>query len=259
MPPKHSRGQRPRPGRRFGLARILSKRGLCSRTTAAEWVRAGRVSVAGEIITDPEQGFLLHQAAITVDGALVAAPERRVLLLHKPHGYLVTRSDTQGRRTIYELIPGDGWLAPVGRLDQASSGVLLLTNDPAWAQTLLDPESHLPKRYHVQIRPPLAAEQIATLAAGPQIEGVQYRPMDIREIRCGGKTQWLEFMLIEGRNRQIRRLLDNQGRIVLRLIRIAIGTLELGTLRPGEWRELSAQEICGLMGKASVEVDVEVD
>ncbi|WP_308388662.1 pseudouridine synthase [Acidithiobacillus sp. AMEEHan] len=228
---------------RFGLARILSKRGICSRTVAAQWIRAGRVSVAGEIILDPEQGFPLQQAAIAVDGGLVAVPERRVIMLHKPRGYLVTRSDTRGRRTVYELLPGDCWLAPVGRLDQASSGLLLFANDPSWAQTLLDPESHLCKCYHVQIQPPLEAEQIAALTAGPRIEGVQYQPMQVREIRCGGKTQWLEFQLIEGRNRQIRRLLASQDRKVLRLLRIAIGTLTLGSLRPGEWRELTPEEI----------------
>ncbi|MEY2340553.1 pseudouridine synthase [Acidithiobacillus sp. IBUN Pt1247-S3] len=255
MSQKHSRGPQPAPARRFGLARILSKRGLCSRTVAAQWVRAGRVTVAGKIITDPEQGFPLDQAAIAIDRHLVTSNERRVIVLHKPRACLVTRSDDQGRQTIYELLPQDQWLAPIGRLDQASSGLLLLSNDPAWAQTLLDPDSHVPKRYHVQIRPPLGAEQVATLAAGPVIDGIPARPMKITEIRCGGKTQWLEFTLTEGRNRQIRRLLASQGCAVLRLIRVAIGPLELGALRPGEWRELSLREMGALHASDSENED----
>jgi len=241
---ENSRRRPGQPGKRFGLARILSKRGLCSRTQAAEWIRAGRVTVAGRCILDPEQGFPLDQDAIAVDG--VAAPltsRRRVLLLHKPRGYLVTRHDQHGRRTIYDLLPDGDWLAPVGRLDQASSGLLLLSNDPTWAQTILDPERHVPKKYHVQVRPPLAAEQRAYLAAGVVLDGIRYRPVEIRELRCGGKTQWLEFVLQEGKNRQIRRLLESQGCEVLRLIRVAIGTLTLGDLAAGQWRELTPTEI----------------
>ena len=231
------------PERRFGLARILSKRGFCSRTVAAQWIREGRVRVDGEIILDPEQGFPLDQAPITVAGEIVTKPKRQVILLHKPCGYLVTREDSKDRQTVYDLLPDDLWLAPIGRLDQASSGVLLFTNDPAWAQGLLDPETHLVKRYHVQIRPPLTASQIATLARGVTVDEISYRPMKIAELRCGGKTQWLEFALTEGRNRQIRRLLASQGSAVLRLIRIAIGPVELGPLAPGAWRELSKSEI----------------
>ena len=231
------------PERRFGLARILSKRGFCSRTVAAQWIREGRVRVDGEIILDPEQGFPLDQEPITVAGEIVTKPKRQVILLHKPRGYLVTREDSKDRQTVYDLLPDDLWLAPIGRLDQASSGVLLFTNDPAWAQGLLDPETHLVKRYHVQIRPPLTASQIATLARGVTVDEISYRPMKIAELRCGGKTQWLEFALTEGRNRQIRRLLASQGSAVLRLIRIAIGPVELGPLAPGAWRELSKSEI----------------
>jgi 23S rRNA pseudouridine2605 synthase len=167
-------------------------------------------------------------------------------MLHKPRTYLVTRCDDRGRPTIYDLLPVDDWLAPIGRLDQASSGLLLLSNDPAWGQQILDPERHLRKRYHVQIRPSLATERLAFLAAGPELAGVRYRPMEIRELRCGGKTQWLEFVLQEGKNRQIRRLLESQGCEVLRLIRVAIGPLLLGDLRAGQWRELTSEEINAL-------------
>ncbi|MEL5847911.1 MAG: pseudouridine synthase [Candidatus Igneacidithiobacillus chanchocoensis] len=247
MSSENSRRRPGQPGKRFGLARILSKRGFCSRTQAAEWIRAGRVSVAGRRILDPEQGFPLDQDAIAVDGVVAPLPpRRRVLVLHKPRGYLVTRQDQLARQTIYDLLPDGDWLAPVGRLDQASSGLLLLSNDPAWAQKILDPERHLPKKYHVQVRPPLTAEQRAYLATGVVLDGIRYRSMEIRELRCGGKTQWLEFVLHEGKNRQIRRLLESLGCEVLRLIRVAIGTLTLGDLAAGQWRELTPSEMISL-------------
>ena len=247
MSSEDSRRRPPRPDKRFGLARILSKRGFCSRTQAAEWIRAGRVSVDGRRVTDPEQGFPLDQEAIVVDGAVAVVPRsQKVLLLHKPRGYLVTRCDDRTRPTIYDLLPNGEWLAPVGRLDQASSGLLLLSNDPAWAQELLDPASHMPKRYHVQLRPPLSYEELDYLAAGPELDGVRYRPMEIAMLRCGGKTQWLEFVLREGKNRQIRRLLESLNREVLRLIRVAIGPVALGDVAVGQWRELTAAEISSL-------------
>ncbi|MDA8115560.1 MAG: pseudouridine synthase [Acidithiobacillus sp.] len=226
----------------FGLARILSKAGLCSRTVAAEWIRAGRVEVDGCRIHDPEARFALSGPKICVDGIEVTASARQVLLLHKPRGVLTTRQDEKGRATVYDLLPKSPWLAPVGRLDQASSGLLLFSNDPYWAQQLLDPDQHVAKTYHVQIRPPLSASAAAQLAAGSVLDGEHCLPMQIRELRCGGKTQWLEFILQEGRNRQIRRLLAACDREVLRLIRVAVGNLPLGELRPGEWRWLRSDE-----------------
>ncbi|MCE5394074.1 MAG: rRNA pseudouridine synthase [Acidithiobacillus sp.] len=236
------------PVARYGLARILSKRGYCSRTQAEILVRAGRVRVGSRVITDPEEGFPLEVEEIWIDGQLLARPARRVLLLHKPRGLLVTRQDERGRPTIFTLLPQDGWFAPVGRLDQASSGLLLCSNDPAWAQQILDPAQHLEKTYHVQVRPPLSSVDRHSLAAGPTVEGVSYLPMKIRELRSGGRTQWLEFRLREGKNRQIRRLLASRDRQVLRLIRVAIGPVVLGDLPVGAWRWLEDTEIQALEG-----------
>ncbi|WP_298171293.1 pseudouridine synthase [Acidithiobacillus sp.] len=244
---KYSSNHSPKSGQNqsvpgFGLARILSKAGLCSRTVAAEWIRAGRVEVDGCQVRDPGTRFALSGSKICVDGIEVTASTRQVLLLHKPRGVITTRQDEKGRATVYDLLPKSPWLAPVGRLDQASSGLLLFSNDPHWAQQLLDPNQHVAKTYHVQIRPPLSASTAAQLAASPVLNGEPCLPMQIRELRCGGKTQWLEFILQEGRHRQIRRLLADGDTEVLRLIRVAVGNLPLGALRPGEWRWLRSDE-----------------
>jgi 23S rRNA pseudouridine2605 synthase len=200
------------------------------------------VEVDGCRIHDPETRFTLLGPKICVDGIEVTARARQVLLLHKPRGILTTRQDEKGRATVYDLLPKSPWLAPVGRLDQASSGLLLFSNDPHWAQQLLDPDQHVAKTYHVQVRPPLSASAAAQLAVGSVLDGERCLPMRISELRCGGKTQWLEFILQEGRHRQIRRLLAACDRDVLRLIRVAVGNLLLGELRPGEWRWLRSDE-----------------
>lgn len=226
----------------YALARILSKRGLASRTEAAEWIAAGRVRIDGEVIWDPEQRFPLNGIRVHIDDQDQASAPPSYLMLHKARGYITTHRDEQGRPTVYDLIPSEPWLIPVGRLDQASEGLLLFSNDTLWTQRLLDPASHVAKTYHVQIRPPLDGASLEMLAAGPLLDGQRCLPMGVRELRCGGKTQWLEMVLQEGRNRQIRRLLAAQGVTVLRLLRVAIGGLRLGDLRAGQWRWLDARE-----------------
>ncbi len=230
----------------YGLARILSKWGICSRTVAETWIRSGRVRVDGRVEPDPDRRHPLQGIRVEVDGRVVGPVARRVLMLNKPRGYLVTRQDTGDRKTVYDLVPPEPWLFPVGRLDQASSGLLLLANDPLWAGRILGPGGQVSKTYHVQVSPPLLPEARSALAAGPALDGRCCLPMDIRELRCGGRTQWLEFVLREGRNRQIRRLVALQQSEVLRLVRVAIGPLLLGGLRPGEWRWLADAEVQGL-------------
>ncbi|WP_226832647.1 pseudouridine synthase [Acidithiobacillus sulfurivorans] len=223
------------------MARLLSKAGLCSRSIAADWIRAGKVTVNGQIIYEPEARFSL-QDQISVAGQRLQEQARKVLMLHKPRGVVSTRADERGRPTVYDLLPSDHWLAPIGRLDQASSGLLLFSNDPEWAQGLLNPDQHVSKTYHVQIRPPLPAEVLQHIARHSSLDGKPCLPMQIRELRCGGKTQWLEMVLQEGRNRQIRRLLQDADAEVLRLIRVAVGDLLLGSLTSGQWRWLSPDE-----------------
>jgi pseudouridine synthase len=208
---------------------------------AADWIRAGKVTVNGQIIYEPEARFS-PQDQISVAGQHLQEQARKVLMLHKPRGVISTRADERGRPTVYDLLPSDHWLAPIGRLDQASSGLLLFSNDPEWAQILLNPDQHVSKTYHVQIRPPLPAEVLQHIARHSSLDGKPCLPMQIRELRCGGKTQWLEMVLQEGRNRQIRRLLQGADAEVLRLIRVAVGDLLLGSLTSGQWRWLSPDE-----------------
>jgi 23S rRNA pseudouridine2605 synthase len=228
-----------------GLARVLSKLGLCSRTQAQEMIRAGRVRVDGRVVLDPEARTPMRGAGITVDGSAVGAAEKAYVMLNKPRGYVTTASDERGRDTVYTLLQGAQarWLAPVGRLDKASEGLLLFSNDSAWAARLTDPATHLDKTYHVQIDMLPGGDLLQRLQAGVDDRGQHLGAKAARELRRGDKNAWLEIVLDEGRNRQIRRLLAAFDINVLRLVRVAIGPLALGELAKGQWRTLSAQEV----------------
>ena len=230
---------------RHGLARVLSKRGLCSRTEAARWIEQGRVSVEGRIVRDPDTPVALSQQHIAVDGRPLAAVERCYVMLNKPRGLVTTVSDERGRDTIYRCLDGAGlpWVAPVGRLDKASEGLLLLSNDPQWAAGITDPQYGPGKTYHVQVDTIPDASLLARLVNGIEVEGEWLRATSATLLRTGGKNSWLELVLHEGRNRQIRRLLAEFDIGVLRLVRVAIGALSLGTLPKGQWRALTADEV----------------
>lgn len=232
-------------GPRHGLARALSKRGVCSRTQAAAWIAAGRVAVDGRIVRDPEHPTTAH-SRIAIDGASLGdAPARVVVMLNKPRGLVTTTSDEQGRRTIYSCLgdPALPWLAPVGRLDKASEGLLLLTNDPAWAARMTDPATGPRKTYHVQVDALPGDDMLAAMRAGVHCDGEVLSVADVRVLRSGGRTAWLEIVLDEGRNRQIRRVLEALGLSVQRLVRVAIGGLALGDLAKGGWRVLPVDEV----------------
>ncbi len=233
---------------RHGVARVISKLGLGSRTQAAEWVRAGRVHVNGRLVSDPE--FPVRQGIdrIDLDGGETTAARRVVLMLNKPRGLVTTRRDEHSRDTVYRCFAGAGlpWLAPVGRLDTASEGLLLFGNDPAWASRITDPASGPPKTYHVQIDRLPDASLLAALARGAVIDGERLSVRSARRVRSGEKNSWLEITLEEGRNRQIRRLLEAFDVSVLRLVRVGVGSLLLGGLAKGEWRLLNEREIDGL-------------
>lgn len=223
---------------RHGLARVLSKLGVCSRTEAARWIADGRVSVAARVIRDPEYPIRADQhSTIRVDGQPLAGPARCYLMLNKPRGVVTTARDEQGRDTVYRCFDGAGlpWIAPVGRLDKASEGLLLFSNDPQWAATVTDPMTGPDKTYHVQIDCRPSAAQLAQLQAGvvdpdPDGEGVLLRAKRVDVLREGERNAWLEIVLDEGRNRQIRRLLAAVEIGVLRLVRVAIGSLAMGEL-----------------------------
>lgn len=244
--PRHRRVAGPaEPTPRHGLARVLSKLGVCSRTQAHAMVRAGRVRVDGRIVRDPEAPTDAQRDRISVDDSMIVSAERIYLMLNKPRGCITTASDEHGRDTVYTLLQNGKlpWLAPVGRLDKASEGLLLFTNDSAWAARLTDPASHLDKTYHVQIDRLPDADLLARLIGGVADGGEVLAAKSVRELRRGEKNAWLEIVLDEGRNRHIRRLLAAFDIAVLRLIRVAIGTLVLGELAKGEWRKLSAGEV----------------
>ncbi|MCC7634794.1 pseudouridine synthase [Stenotrophomonas rhizophila] len=230
---------------RHGLARVLSKAGLCSRTEAARWVAGGRVTVDGRVINNPEFPIVEGRHQVRVDGQRLDAPQRIHLMLNKPRGLLTTAQDEQGRDTVYRCLDGAGlpWLAPVGRLDKASEGLLLFSNDPEWAARLTDPATGPDKTYHVQIDAIPDAAQLQALCTGIDDDGQHLRARRAVLLRSGGKTAWLEVVLEEGRNRHIRRLLAAFGINVLRLVRVAIGGLPLGTLGKGQWRALSQTDL----------------
>lgn len=230
-------------GVRHGLARVISKRGYCSRSQAAELVRAGRVTLNERTERDPEAPARSDDR-IRIDGREIAAAAITWIMLNKPRGYVTTASDERGRDTVYALIDEAGlpWLAPVGRLDKASEGLLLFTNDSAAAARLTAPESHLDKTYHVQIDRLPDAGLLARLHDGVDDAGERLAAKSASVLRAGEKNAWLRIVLDEGRNRHIRRLLAAQGIAVLRLVRVAIGGLELGDLRKGHWRLLNSAE-----------------
>lgn len=233
---------------RHGVARVLSKRGLCSRTQAAQWVRDGRVSVNGRTVLDPEHPVRQGGDVVSVDGVEVGESQRVYLMLNKPRGLVTTAADEHGRDTVYRCLDGAGlpWLAPVGRLDRASEGLLLFGNDPEWAARLTDPASGPEKTYHVQVDGLPDAALLARMETGLEDAGEFLRATRARLLRSGGRTAWLELVLDEGRNRHIRRLLAALGLDTRRLVRVAIGGLRLGDLPKGQWRRLTEADLAAL-------------
>lgn len=235
---------------RHGLARVLSKAGLCSRTGAAAWIRDGRVRVDGRIVRDPEYPIHDGMRRVSIDGLDPSPPQRHYLMLNKPRGLVTTARDERGRDTVYRCLDGAGlpWLAPVGRLDKASEGLLLFSNDPQWAACITDPETGPDKGYHVQVDCIPDEARLRAMREGVACDGAVLRAKAVSLLRAGGKHAWLEIVLDEGRNRQIRRLLAALGIGVLRLVRVSIGEVALGDLAKGRWRPLTEAEVAALGG-----------
>lgn len=241
--------------RQIGLARALSKLGYCSRSRAAELIRAGRVTLNGKVRRDPETPVAETQSRIVVDGKPVEAQKKIYWMMNKPRGVVTTAADEKDRKTIYTLLAAGKnaeqentpWVAPVGRLDKASEGLLLLTNDSEWGARIAAPETHLDKTYHVQVNRVADDDFVQTLTRGVDTkDGEVLCAKQARLLRAGEKNCWLEIVLDEGKNRQIRRMMQGLGVEVLRLLRVAIGPLQLGDLAKGEHRALTGDEKRGL-------------
>ncbi|PWJ94661.1 MULTISPECIES: pseudouridine synthase [Mesorhizobium] len=227
------------------LNRALSKLGLCSRTQAEVLIAEGRVRVGGKVVRDAALRVDLDRDRIVVDDRPVVAERKVYLMLNKPRGLVTTRDDPQQRDTVYACLEGLDlpFVSPVGRLDKASEGLLLMTNDTRFANRLMDPASHLPKTYHVQIGTVPDETMLDKFRAGVTVDSETLTASSIELLRSGGRTAWLEIVLDEGRNRHIRRLLAAHGIEVKRLIRIAIGRLPLGDLAKGAARHLTPEEL----------------
>ncbi|SFB37677.1 23S rRNA pseudouridine2605 synthase [Rhizobium sp. NFR07] len=232
-------------GKRATLPRALSKLGFCSRTQAEELIRAGRVTVAGRVVKDIEAWVDLEGAGIAVDGTPVQAEEPIYLMLNKPRGLVTTRHDPEGRPTVFDCLKGfdHAHLSPVGRLDKASEGLLLFTNDTQFANALMDPQTHVAKTYHVQADSIVDEDAMQALVRGVSHDGEMLAAKKASRLREGEKNSWLEIELDEGKNRQIRRMLEVLDIATLRLVRVAIGNLVLGDLEKGAVRPLTADEL----------------
>jgi len=237
----------PRPSR-HGLARVISKLGLMSRSEAARWVAGGRVRVNELVILDPEFPVREGVDRVDIQGIEAGRAPRQVLMLNKPRGLVTTTRDERGRDTVYRCFDGADlpWVAPVGRLDKASEGLLLFANDPVWAARITAPGTGPDKTYHVHVGTVPTPALIADLANGALVDGERLAVKSAQLLRAGGKNGWLEIVLDEGRNRHIRRLLDAFDIRVLRLGRTAIGPLVLGDLGKGQWRPLTDAEVASL-------------
>ncbi|MEZ2331388.1 pseudouridine synthase [Mesorhizobium sp. RCC_202] len=240
--------------RKVSLNRALSKLGLCSRKQAELLIAEGRVRVGGKVARDPSLWVDLERDSIAIDGERVIAERKVYLMLNKPRGLVTTRDDPEGRGTVYDCLEGLDlpYVSPVGRLDKASEGLLLMTNDTRWANGLLDPASHVAKTYHVQIASVPDEALLAQFRKGVDADGELLAARSIELLRSGGRTAWLEIVLDEGRNRQIRRLLGAFDIEVLRLVRVAIGDLQLGELAKGKARHLTAEEVAMLASRGTI-------
>jgi 23S rRNA pseudouridine2605 synthase len=230
------------------LDRVLSRMGLTSRTSAREAILAGRLKVNGRVVCDPDSWVQPTRDVVLLDGNRVKPARKTYLLFYKPKGVITSHGDPEGRKTVYDYLDDSvRWLAPVGRLDKDTSGLLLLTNDTAFADFVTNPESNIPKTYLAKTSGLLSEEIIAQLAAGVEMKrGDRAQPVSVRRTEDRGKYTWLEVVLTEGKNREVRRMIEAVGFKVLKLVRIRIGPLTLEGLEVGKWRPLTSIEFAAL-------------
>ena len=236
------------------LQKVLADCGLASRRKAEEMIAAGEVRVNGEVAKIGDK-VDVKKDKITVKGKPVETHVHNVyVMLHKPRGFITTMSDEMDRKCVAELIRDiPERVYPVGRLDRDSEGLLLMTNDGAFANAMTHPSKHVTKTYRVTIRPSITEDQLTQMAVGIEIEGRKTAPADVRVISQEQGRVVLEMILHEGRNREIRKMCEALGLEVARLKRIAVGPVRLGMLQPGKWRELTSDEVKRLMAGAKAD------
>ncbi|MBI4876415.1 MAG: rRNA pseudouridine synthase [Acidobacteria bacterium] len=226
------------------LDRVLSKAGLGSRTEARSWIGTGRVRVNGKVIQTPDHWVDLARDRVTLDGKPIVQSKKLYLLLYKPKGYITTYKDPEGRPTVYDLIQDvEPWVFPVGRLDQDTSGLLILTNDAQFAERITNPDYKVPKTYLVKTSTRLADEHLDQLRNGISLSDGPAAPAQVQRLRDSGDKTFFEITIREGRNRQVRRMVEALGSKVLKLVRVAIGPLEIERLEIGKHRPLTLAEV----------------
>jgi len=249
--------QTPPPGDKHikTLERVFSKAGAGSRTDARSWVGSGRVRINGRVVQNPDHWVDMDTDRVTLDGKPLRAATKTYILLYKPKGYITTYRDPEGRPTVYDLVPEAGtWISPVGRLDLDTSGLLVLTNDTDFTERLTNPDHKVPKTYQIKASTLLTDEQLERLRQGVELVDGMTRPALVTRLRDSEKYSFLEITITEGRNRQVRRMLEAVESKVLKLVRIAIGPVRIGDLPIGKWRNLTPQEVDSLRGRAAAKV-----
>ncbi len=248
---KARKSARPRKPVLKTLERVFSKAGVGSRTEARSWIGAGRVRVNGKVIQNPDHWVDLERDQVTLDGKPIRRSAKQYVLLYKPKGYLTTYRDPEGRPTVYDLIQAAGrWVVPVGRLDQDTSGLLLLSNDTQFAERITNPDYKIPKTYLLKASTLLTGEQLEQLRSGVVLSDGPTQPAQVKHVRDSAKYSFIEITIHEGRNRQVRRMIEAIGSKVLKLVRTQIGDLRIGELAIGRYRELTAAEVALLLKRA---------
>jgi len=226
------------------LGRALSKLGIASRSQTLEWIAAGEVDVDGAVCLDPRRMVCPERSVIRHRGKAASRAEARLIMLHKPRGVITSRHDEQGRPTVYALLPPDlHSLHCVGRLDWASSGLLLLTNDTRLSDRLTNPANGVPRTYAVTVRGEVTQSDAELMSAGVVDGGERLQAQGVTLRKASGRESHLVITLVEGRNREIRRMCKACGHEVTRLKRISFGRLSLGDLQPGRYRDVAVSEL----------------
>jgi pseudouridine synthase len=230
------------------LDRVLSRMGLASRTAAREAILAGRLKVNGKVVRDPDLWVRPDRVTLHLDRERLKPARKSYVLFYKPKGVITSHGDPAGRKTVYEYLGDIGkWVSPVGRLDKDSSGLLLLTNDTEFADGVTNPQSKVLKTYLVKASGILSEETVTKLNAGVEMKrGDWASPTSVRRVEDRGKYTWLQVVLAEGKNREVRRMIEAVGFKVLKLVRTGIGPLTLAGLEIGRWRELAPSEVAAL-------------